>query len=101
MSAQNLEWNLALLSLSPSLKYVDFDDIAIGNYAILEFSLVETECGKKIKVQTAEFYSYLPEDDSTISRDKAEIELVNRIPCYMAVEGKDHQGRNRVDLYFD
>lgn len=96
---------LACTSKSTS-NYKNFDNIAIGAYEVLEFRIVVTKFGKKIRVKTVDFYCYLPDRFAEFLNEEKQIEEINRIPHIMLFKGKeyfrgkDNKQRSRVDLKF-
>lgn len=90
---------LACTAKTTSL-FKNFDNIAVGEYEVLEFSIVDTKYGKKIRVTTAEFFCFLPGRFASFLTEAEQIEELNRIPHIMRFKGKDRKRQNRLDLEF-
>lgn len=81
--------------------YKKFDQIAAGEYTVLEFKFVSTRIGKKLVVVTTDFMCFLPDRIAkSLSSDEVIAEL-NRTPCVMKYGGKDVTRHNRLILDFE
>lgn len=85
---------------STNSSYRNFDNIEAGDYEVVDFSFVETQYGKRIKVQTATFFCYLPERFTNFVRKQGDIDELNEMPYTMRYKGKDRLQKNRLNLEF-
>lgn len=92
--------NALQLACKSSPTYKNFDTIEIGQYEVVKFRFAETKYGKKIQVETAEFFCYLPDRFIKFVCKDEDIAELNRIPHTMHYKGKDKLRKNRVDLEF-
>lgn len=86
--------------ISTTSGFKNFDNIEAGDYEVVDFSFVETKFGKRIKVQTATFFCYLPERFTNFVSKQGDIDELNEMPYTMRYKGKDRLQKNRLNLEF-
>lgn len=89
----------ALKSACVKKKYMSFKELLLGEHVVKKFSIVETTHGKRVRVETAHYYLYLPERFATVLTDPV-IEELNKSPKIMVYGGKDETDRDRLILDF-
>lgn len=88
----------ALKKACNSSTFKNFDQIIPGEYPVTDFSFVETRFGRKLKVNTAEFFCYLPARFLEFINTDEHIEELNKVTQVMVFKGKDAQWKNRLIL---
>lgn len=78
--------------------FKSFKDLAMGEYLINRFTFVDTNFGKRVRIDVDGFYMYLPERFSTLT--EAEITTLNSSQKIMIYSGKDAKHQNRLLLDF-
>lgn len=82
----------------PAKPYKSFSALPPGEYAVYEFSKIETKHGQRIRITLRDSYMYLPE---RCILDDADIKELNSVPPRMMVYGgKEASEKNRLILDF-
>lgn len=100
------EKNIASMSAMEKLRaacdrsknYQSFNDLAVGDYIVHEFSSVDTNHGRRVRIFLEHHYMYLPERFNTLSDE--EVAELNSSPKVMVYGGKDAKKNNRLILDF-
>ncbi|DAC81321.1 hypothetical protein QKK82_gp03 [Mayetiola barley midge adintovirus] len=80
--------------------FKSFKDLAVGEYIVNSFVVVETKnYGQRIRINLDEYYMYLPERFQQML-DAATIAELNGGPKVMIYSGKDATDQNRLILDF-
>lgn len=79
--------------------FVSFKDLAPGEYIIKTFTVVDTTHGRRVRIDLADTYMYLPERFAIALTESAVLEL-NKTPKVMVFQGKDKNDRDRLILDF-
>lgn len=89
----------ALKSACVKKKYKSFKELVLGEHVVKKFNIVETTHGKRVRIETDQFYMYLPERFVTVLTEPV-IEELNKSPKIMVYGGKDETERDRLILDF-
>lgn len=76
-----------------------FNDLVPGEYIIQHFTLMNTNFGKRVRIDMDDAYMYLPERFA-MGLNEAAIAELNASPKIMIFSGKDSKDRNRLILDF-
>lgn len=85
-----------LLHACEKRSYKSFNDLAVGEYTVKNFSVADTKYGERLRVDCDGFYLFLPERLSTpkiIAPDN--IDKMNKRQQIMIFRGKDAELRGR------
>lgn len=82
-----------------SKSFKSFKDLKVGEYIVYEFSWIQTNHGRRVRITLDDYFMYLPERFST-NLDDATIAELNSSPKVMVYGGKNPTEYNRLILDF-
>lgn len=79
----------------------NFDQVPVGDYNVVQFQLLDTKYGKKIKVVFENFHVFLPNRFAKAIDTEEKVIGLNSLPYIMKYRGKDVKRQNRLILDFE